>query len=73
MFTTSLSTRTLITVPITLAHVPLNKACATPHHSKRDAAGDLAATAELAATADLAATAESAATAALQVLDFFAA
>jgi hypothetical protein len=71
--------RTLITVPmpIALAHVPQNKAGATPHHSKRDLAAtvDLAAAADLAATAELAAaaTAELDATATHQVFVFFAA
>jgi hypothetical protein len=60
-------------VPITLAHVPQNKADATPHHSKRDTAGDSAASADLAATAEPAATAELAATAAHQARDFLAA
>ncbi len=43
-----------------------------PHHSKRDAAGDLAATVDLAAAADVAASAELAATATHQSLLFFA-
>jgi hypothetical protein len=42
---------------IALAHVPQRSTGATPHYNKRDAAGDLAATAELAATADFVATA----------------
>jgi len=52
--------------------VPRIKASAKPHQSKKDAAGDLAATVDSAAAADEAASAELAATATHQRFCFFA-